>query len=234
MDVPPTLRFQLALPESLQVPARCRRGPNGPLRPNGSTSAPSKRSATQKDCLIQFQCWNQRACAVAMFSRRFSQQNHAKRIKSKTANEAILSLVATHSSRDPASIKIEILRAHPNIQRRRHESFRLYLFVKLLGRDGFNRGAGGVCRPRAQGAVITAQGIGAALSTTLAGAMVVHAGYNAAFLTLAAVAAGGLLLFFFAMPETGGDQSSSVESDIVLRDRSGAKCEDAFLPSAAE
>ena len=82
--------------------------------------------------------------------------------------------------------------------------------------------------------MITAQGIGAALSTTLAGAMVVHAGYNAAFLTLAAVAAGGLLLLFFAMPETGGDRSSSVESDIVLRDRSGAKREDAFLPSAAE
>jgi MFS family permease len=86
----------------------------------------------------------------------------------------------------------------------------------------------------AQGAVITAQGIGAALSTTLAGAVVVYAGYSAAFLTLAAVAAGGLLLFFFAMPETGGDQSSSIEPDIVLRDKSGAKREGAFLPSAAE
>jgi len=64
--------------------------------------------------------------------------------------------------------------------------------------------------------------------------VVVHAGYNAAFLTLAAVAAGGLLLLFFAMPETGGDRSSSVESDIVFCDRSGAKREDAFLPSAAE
>jgi MFS family permease len=54
----------------------------------------------------------------------------------------------------------------------------------------------------AQGAVITAQGIGAALSTTLAGLVVVYAGYSAAFLTLAGVAALGLLLFFFAMPET--------------------------------
>ena len=54
----------------------------------------------------------------------------------------------------------------------------------------------------AQGAVITAQGIGAALSTTLAGLVVVGAGYSAAFLTLAGVAAVGLLLFFFAMPET--------------------------------
>ena len=38
----------------------------------------------------------------------------------------------------------------------------------------------------AQGAILTAQGIGAALSTTLAGIVVVHAGYSAAFLTLAA------------------------------------------------
>jgi MFS family permease len=54
----------------------------------------------------------------------------------------------------------------------------------------------------ALGAVSTAQGIGAALSTTLAGIVVVHAGYGAAFLTLAAVATAGLLLFAFAMPET--------------------------------
>jgi MFS family permease len=60
----------------------------------------------------------------------------------------------------------------------------------------------------AQGAVITAQGIGAAVSTTLAGFVVVHAGYNAAFLTLGAVAAVGLGLFCFAMPETLDKRSS--------------------------
>jgi MFS family permease len=54
----------------------------------------------------------------------------------------------------------------------------------------------------AQGAILTAQGIGAALSTTLAGLVVVHAGYSAAFLTLAAVAAVGLVVFMVAMPET--------------------------------
>jgi sugar phosphate permease len=48
---------------------------------------------------------------------------------------------------------------------------------------------------------ITAQGIGAALSTTVAGFVVVSAGYSADFLTLAGVAAAGLLLFWFAMPE---------------------------------
>jgi MFS family permease len=54
----------------------------------------------------------------------------------------------------------------------------------------------------AQGAVITAQEIGASLSTTLAGLVVVMAGYSAAFLTLAAIAGTGLALFVVAMPET--------------------------------
>jgi MFS family permease len=54
----------------------------------------------------------------------------------------------------------------------------------------------------AQGAIITAQGIGAALSTTLAGFVVVHAGYSAAFLTLGAVAGFGALLCLLAFRET--------------------------------
>jgi MFS family permease len=54
----------------------------------------------------------------------------------------------------------------------------------------------------ALGAVMTAQGIGASLSTTLAGLIVVMAGYNAAFLTLAMIAALGALVFLFGMPET--------------------------------
>ncbi len=56
----------------------------------------------------------------------------------------------------------------------------------------------------AQGAVITAQGIGAALSTSLAGLVVVHAGFSAAFLVLAGIAASGFLIYFFGMPETRG------------------------------
>jgi MFS family permease len=54
----------------------------------------------------------------------------------------------------------------------------------------------------AQGAVITAQGIGAAFSTTLAGLIVVKAGYSAAFLTLGAVAAIGAAVCTLALPET--------------------------------
>jgi MFS family permease len=56
----------------------------------------------------------------------------------------------------------------------------------------------------AQGAIITAQGIGAALSTTLAGIVVVRAGYSAAFLTLGAVAAIGFAICWRFLPETGG------------------------------
>jgi MFS family permease len=53
-----------------------------------------------------------------------------------------------------------------------------------------------------QGAVASAQGLGAALSATLAGAIIVWAGYGVSFLTLAIVAGAGFMLYFFAMPET--------------------------------
>jgi MFS family permease len=53
-----------------------------------------------------------------------------------------------------------------------------------------------------QGAVSTAQGIGASLSTSAAGLIVVAAGYDAAFVALAGIALTALLLFLVAMPET--------------------------------
>jgi predicted MFS family arabinose efflux permease len=49
---------------------------------------------------------------------------------------------------------------------------------------------------------LAAFGIGAALSTTVAGMVVVNAGYTAVFLTLAGIATAGLALFWIAMPET--------------------------------
>jgi MFS family permease len=54
-----------------------------------------------------------------------------------------------------------------------------------------------------QGAIATAAGLGGALSAATAGFIVVEAGYNTAFLFLAAVAAAGLGLFVAMMPETG-------------------------------
>ena len=56
----------------------------------------------------------------------------------------------------------------------------------------------------AQGAVATAQGLGASLSATLAGLIIVTAGYSAAFLALAAIAGIGFALYLLFMPETYG------------------------------
>ncbi len=53
-----------------------------------------------------------------------------------------------------------------------------------------------------QGAIATAAGLGGALSTAVAGFIVVTAGYSAAFLFLAAVAGAGLIGFATMMPET--------------------------------
>lgn len=53
-----------------------------------------------------------------------------------------------------------------------------------------------------QGAIATAQGLGAALSTGIAGVIVVAAGYSTAFLFLAAIAAIGFVVFALFMPET--------------------------------
>ena len=57
----------------------------------------------------------------------------------------------------------------------------------------------------AQGLVTSAVGIGAALSTTLAGLVVVNAGYSAAFLTLGAIAAVGFIVFLLAFPGTAAE-----------------------------
>jgi len=56
----------------------------------------------------------------------------------------------------------------------------------------------------AQGAVATAQGIGASLSASLAGVIIVAAGFSTAFLVLAAISAAAFLVYWLAMPETRG------------------------------
>jgi MFS family permease len=53
-----------------------------------------------------------------------------------------------------------------------------------------------------QGVVSAVFGLGAALSATLAGAIIVWAGYTTSFLTLAGIAAAGFVLYLVAMPET--------------------------------
>jgi MFS family permease len=56
----------------------------------------------------------------------------------------------------------------------------------------------------AQGAIATAQGIGAALSTALAGIIVKEAGYSAAFMTLGSIAGCAFALAAWLLPETRG------------------------------
>ncbi|MET3827546.1 MFS family permease [Sphingomonas sp. PvP055] len=58
-----------------------------------------------------------------------------------------------------------------------------------------------------QGAVATTQGLGAALSASLAGSVIVWAGYSVSFLTLSAIAAAGFTLYLLAMPETKKDRA---------------------------
>jgi MFS family permease len=70
----------------------------------------------------------------------------------------------------------------------------------------------------AQGVIITALGIGAALSTTLAGLVVVKAGYSAAFLVLGAVAAVGFVVFWLAFP---GQRRDACANNSVRSRRDG-------------
>ncbi len=63
-----------------------------------------------------------------------------------------------------------------------------------------------------QGAVATTQGLGAALSATLAGVIIVSAGYATAFLVLAAIAVLGFLIYLLAMPETRGMKTEAAST----------------------
>jgi predicted MFS family arabinose efflux permease len=56
-----------------------------------------------------------------------------------------------------------------------------------------------------------AVGIGASLSNLLAGVIVKHASYNAAFATMGAIAVAACALFFFLVPETKPDSAPSSE-----------------------
>jgi MFS family permease len=59
------------------------------------------------------------------------------------------------------------------------------------------------------GALSAMWGVGAALSNVIAGAIVVAAGYDAAFISLGVVAAAGLTIYSAAMPETGPNAAAN-------------------------
>ena len=62
-----------------------------------------------------------------------------------------------------------------------------------------------------RGVIGTIQGIGGSLSNGVAGLIVVRAGYDAAFLALAALAAMAVFLIWIAMPETRGSDDNVAE-----------------------
>jgi MFS family permease len=64
------------------------------------------------------------------------------------------------------------------------------------------------------GAVATAVGIGASLSNLFTGLIVQRAGYNAGFLTLAAIAVAALVVFWQFVPET--NQSEEITTQLSL------------------
>lgn len=61
----------------------------------------------------------------------------------------------------------------------------------------------------AQGAIGTAVGLGASLSNVVAGYVVNRAGYDAGFLMLSGVALIALLIFWFFVPETKGEEETN-------------------------
>ena len=64
----------------------------------------------------------------------------------------------------------------------------------------------------AQGAIATAQGIGASLSGLAAGVIVDHFGYSAAFLSSGGAASVALAIFALRMPETAEPETVSPQS----------------------
>ncbi len=70
----------------------------------------------------------------------------------------------------------------------------------------------------AQGAISTTTGIGAGVSNAATGLIVKHFGFVAGFLTLAGVAAGGLLFYAACMPETH-DAASDSEAEAQKENR---------------
>jgi len=64
----------------------------------------------------------------------------------------------------------------------------------------------------AQGAIGTATGIGASLSGLVAGVIVDHFGYNAAFFFAGAVAVVALVVFAIRMPETADQSTAEAEA----------------------
>ena len=78
----------------------------------------------------------------------------------------------------------------------------IFVVVSILVIADLTRGTGRF--NLAAGALATMVGIGAALSTTVGGQIIQHAGFSASFLGLAAIAVFAFALLWLAVPETSG------------------------------
>jgi MFS family permease len=97
-----------------------------------------------------------------------------------------------------------------------------YLLVAVQCLDGVGAGIFGALFPVvvadltrgtgrfnvSQGAIATMQGVGAALSASLAGFVIVSSSYSMAFLVLGGIAAAGFVVYLVAMPETAGGEAA--------------------------
>ncbi|REE07424.1 putative MFS family arabinose efflux permease [Paraburkholderia sp. BL27I4N3] len=75
-----------------------------------------------------------------------------------------------------------------------------------------------------QGDVATTQDIGASLSNTVAGLIVVKAGYSFAFVTLASVALVGFVVFLLTMPEALRERAPMGGSSVLAVIPGGPRC----------
>jgi MFS family permease len=79
----------------------------------------------------------------------------------------------------------------------------------------------------AQGAIATAQGIGASSSGLVAGIIVDHLGYSAAFLTAGVMASVALTLLIIAMPETAPTAANRLRAYDPSQDSEGGRSQHA-------
>jgi MFS family permease len=87
----------------------------------------------------------------------------------------------------------------------------IFVVVSVLVIADLTRGTGRFSL--AQGALATAVGVGASLSTLGAGFVVYHYGYDTGFLSLAGVAVAAFIVLWVALPETGQPSLTSAAAE---------------------
>lgn len=106
----------------------------------------------------------------------------------------------THAA--PALLAIQVLDGVANA---------IFVVVSVLVIADLTRGTGRF--NLASGALATMVGIGASLSATVGGQLIQHAGFSTSFLGLGAIAVIAFAILWIAVPETLGEERSSITKD---------------------